>query len=215
MTRDDLRRRAQTALNDPDHIFWSAEELNQLIQEAQEVLAEEVEALTRVLYIPERLGAMFYHLQALPGQVMTPWRLWTRNRQHRLWPLSMLELDSHYERWLTVTGDPEWWFLLSWDCIGVWPPPTTGGGVFELDAFVWPTPLPDDWSEPELADPDHDILLDYVLMEGQVKQWDIARALEIGLPLFQRAKDSQARNSLRAVQSRFFSRDEFHTDLRR
>lgn len=216
MTREELRTRALTALNDSTTapVFWDLNELNQLLNEAQEVLAEEVEALTRTVYIPERPGVMFYSLRGVGVECMTPWRLWTRNRQHRLWPISMTEMDGHYERWLTVTGQPEWWGLLSWDTIFVWPAPTTGGGVFELDCFIWPEAFADDTSEPETADPDHDWLLDYVLMEGQVKQWDAARALDIGQTLFQRAKDSQARAGLRAVQERFFGREAEGNDLR-
>ena len=209
MTRDEMRTRALTALGeDPTApVFWSIAEANQLLEEAQEVLAEETEALTRVLYIPARAGCMLYALAALHTRLMTPWRLWTRNRQHRLWPNSMTELDGHYERWLTVTGEPEWWFLLSWDCIGVWPPPTTGGGIMELDCLVWPTPMQDDADEPETPDPDHDVLVAYVEQEGQVKQWDVARALELGLGVLARAKDSQARSGLRAIQERFFTRE--------
>lgn len=210
MTRDEIRTRALRALNDSltDPAFWSLAEMDQLLQEAQEVLAEEVEALTRTLYLPERPGAMFYHLKGMGAQIMTPWRLWTRNRQHRLWPISMRELDGHYERWLTVTGEPEWWFLLSWDVIGLWPAPTAGGGIFELDCFIWPDALLDDTDEPEFPDPDHDWLVQYMEMEGQAKQWDTARVLEIAVPLLARAKDAQARSGVRAVQERFFGRED-------
>jgi hypothetical protein len=209
MTRSELRSRALTLLNDaPDEpIFWSPDELHHLITEAQETLAEEVEALTRSLFVPVRAGWQFYPLAGIGRQIMTPWRLWTRNRQHRLWPISMRELEGHYERWLTVTGEPEWWFLVSWDLIGLWPTPTTGGGLLEVDCFVWPDALQDDQDEPEFPDPDHDVLVDLVTMEGQIKEWDVARALEIGVPLLQRAKDSQARSGLRLVQERFFGRE--------
>jgi hypothetical protein len=209
MTREDLVSRCLTALNDaPDEpIFWSGQEVEHLLTEAQEILAEEVEALVRSFFIPERPGTMFYHLAGIGRQIMTPWRLWTRNRQHRLWPISMAEMGGHYERWLTVTGQPEWWFLASWDLIGIWPPPTTGGGLIEVDCFVWPEALLDDTDEPEYPDPDHEVLLDLMVMEGQVKQWDVARAVELAVPLFRRAKDSQARSGLRALQSRFFGRE--------
>lgn len=217
MTREELRRRAFLALNDSpeDPVFWGVHEMNQLIQESQEVLAEEVEAITRVLSIPVRSGVMFYHLQSLGAQVMTPWRLWMHQRQHRLWPISITELDGHYERWLTVTGAPEWWFLLSWDCIGVWPAPAIGGGIFELDCFVWPDPVPQDDYEPEYPDTDHDALLDYLVMEGQVKQWDVARALELAGKFYGKSRDGQARNGIRAVQERFFGRTMRGDDLGR
>ena len=208
MTREEIRTRALRALNDDpvSPVFWSSAEANQLLEEAQEVLAEEVEALTRVLYIPQRAGCMFYALEALQARLMTPWRLWTRRRQHRLWPTSLTELDGHYERWLTVTGEPEWWFLLSWDCLGVWPAPQAGGGLMELDCFVWPTPPSNDSDEPETPDPDHDVLVSYIEMEGHVKQWDVSRALELGLEVLASARDARARSGLRAIQERFFTR---------
>lgn len=216
MNREQIRTRALNALNDSETepTFWELEEMNQLLQEGQEVLCEEVEALTRTVYIPERPGTMFYHLNGLGLDIMAPWRIWTRNRQHRLWPLSMTELDSHYERWLTVTGSPEWWFLVSWDCIGVWPASTAGGGLFEVDCYVWPEPLQADSEEPAFHDPDHDFLVRFMEMEGQLKQWDTARALEIGIELFSRAKDSKARSNLRAMQQRFFGREGYGYDNR-
>jgi hypothetical protein len=126
----------------------------------------------------------------------------------------MTELDRHYERWLTVSGEPEWWFALSWDTIGIWPIPTTGGGVFELDCFVWPDPLLDDEDMPEFPDPDHDWLVSHVEMDGQAKQWDVERALEVGIDLYKRGKDSQARSGLRTVQERYFGREAHANDLR-
>ncbi len=209
MTREEIRSRALHALNDSATApqFWELDEMNQVLQDGMEVLAEETEALTKTVYVPLRDGTMFYALRGLDLPLMTPWRLWTRNRSHRLWSTSIRELDSHYERWLTVTGEPEWWFLVSWDCIGVWPAPVAGGGLVEVDALVWPDRLLDDTDEPEFPDSDHDFLVRYLEMEGQVKQWETARAIDISLDLFRKAKDSQARNGLRVVQQRFFGRE--------
>ena len=120
----------------------------------------------------------------------------------------MPELDGHYERWQTVQGDPEWWFTFSWDVFGVWPVPASGGGVLEVDCFCWPDALLDDGDEPESNDPDHDILVEHMIAQGQLKQWDVARALEILQTLSARYKDSQARAGLRQVQERFFQREE-------
>lgn len=209
MTRDEIRSRVLTALNDDstDPVFWSLDEMNALLDEAQEVLAEEVEASTRTLFVPLRPGVALYTLGSLGSQLQTPWRLWSRQRQHRLWSLSIPELDAHYERWQTVQGDPEWWYPFSWDVFGVWPVPSAGGGILEVDCYVWPDPVPDDSAEPEAPDPDHDVLVQYMIADGQIKQWDVARALEIFVPLAARWKDAQARVSLRQVQERFFERD--------
>jgi len=216
MNREQMRTRVLDSLNDSsdDPQFWSLAEVDQMLQESQEVLAEEVEACTRTLYVAQRAGCMFYPLRGLGVEVMTPWRLWTHARQHKLWPLSMEELDSYYERWLTVTGGPEWWFLLSWDCIGIWPPPVVGGGLLEIDCYVWPSRLLEDSDEPLYPDADHDWLVRHAEMEGQLKQWDTARALELGMELYKRARDSKARSGLRLVQERFFSRDRYGFDAR-
>jgi hypothetical protein len=210
MTREEIRARALTALFDSptDPAFWQVAEMDHLLDEAMEVLSEEVEALTRTLYVPLRPGTALYTLLGLGAQVQTPWRLWTRQRQHRLWSISLPELDGHYERWQTVTGDPEWWYPFSWDCFGVWPVPTTCGGVLEVDCLVWPDALLEDDDEPGFPDPDHDVLVDLLIAEGHAKQWDTARALETMLPLMGRFKDSQARSGLQRVQERFFGRED-------
>lgn len=210
MNRQEICSRVLVALNDSPTVplAWSLDEIRQSLQEAQEVLSEEVDAVTRTFFIPLEAGVMLYSLVGLDRAVQTIWRIWTRTRTHRLWSTSMPELDGHYERWQTVTGEPEWWFTFSWDVFGVWPVPTSGGGVLEVECFCWPAPILDDGDEPETNDPDHDVLVEYMLAQGQLKQWDVARALEILTPLSARYKDSQARAGLRQVQERFFQREE-------
>lgn len=216
MTREDIRTRALLALNDSPTAprFWTIDELGQVIDECQEVLADETEALQRTVYVPMRPGIMHYPLRGFGPRAMTPWRLWTRQRQHRLWPTSMTELDGHYERWLEVQGDPEWWFLLSWDLLGVWPVPASGGGVLEVECLVWPAPLIHDDASPAFPDAQHETLVESVVVEGQLKQWDVARALELALPLQARYKDARAASGLRRVQERFFGAELPGGDLR-
>lgn len=210
MNRAELRRRALNLLNDDTAApaFWSLDEMNQLLQEAQEVYAEEVEALTQTVHIPIKPGKMFYSLRGLGIDCMTPLRLWTRQRQHRLWPISQSEMCAHYERWLTVQGDPEWWGLHSWDEIFVWPAPASSGGTFELDCAIWPPAILDDHDEPDFPDSDQNALVTYVELTGRVKQWDVETALKLAESWYAKSKDGQARAGVRAIQARFFAREQ-------
>jgi len=214
VNRAELRRRFLRRVNDdtvrPE--FWSIDEANQMLQDAQEMYSEEVEELTQTVYLPIRTGKMFYSLRGLGIACMTPLRLWSQQRQHRLWPISQTELCGHYERWLTVTGQPEWWGLHSWDTIFVWPAPTSGGGVFELDCAVWPTPLQDEHDEPFFSDGHHDAFVAHAEMMGRVKQWDVEAALKLAETWYGKAKDGQARAGVKAIQSRYFGREQRRSD---
>jgi len=209
MTLDEMRRRALNLLDDDTSapVFWSLDEIAQMLQDAQETYAEEVEALTQTVYIPLTAGKNLYQLSGLGIACMTPLRLWSQQRSHRLWPISQSELTGHYDRWLTVQGEPEWWGLHSWDTLFIWPAPASGGGVLELDCAVWPEPLEDVSDVPLYPDPDHDAFVRHAVMQGRAKQWQIEQALEMSKDWMAKAKDGQARSGLQTVQERFFVRE--------
>lgn len=205
-----MRRRALNLLDDDTSapIFWSLDEIDQLIQEAQEVYAEEVEALVQTAYLPIRPGKNLYQLRGLGLRCMTPLRLWTQQRQHKLWAISQQEMVGHYERWLTVQGEPEWWGLHSWDSIFVWPAPASGGGVLEIDCAAWPEPLQDDADEPLSPDPDHEALVSHTIIDGRIKQWQVKEALDRAKQWYALAKDGQVRSGIATIEARYFGREE-------
>lgn len=206
MNRGLLRTRILETLNESADapVFWSETEVNDLIDEAAEVVCEESPAIKRTVFIPIRPGHGYYRLSALGATMMAPWRIYHHTRDQRLGVVSMSELDERHQTWPTVTGDPWHWFPVSWDVFGIWPRPATGGGVLRVDCLAWPRPLDDDSDEPELLGADHDALVLYGVYEGQCKRWDALSAVQTWSLFMQRVGKSADRSGVGRVQSRAF-----------
>ncbi|MBI3937139.1 MAG: hypothetical protein HY323_09195 [Betaproteobacteria bacterium] len=188
MIRSEIRARILHGLNEPDvanPVFWSATELNQVIDEAMEVLAEETAAIKRTTYVPLEAAWTYYSLRGLAPDLMVPWRLWVVSQERRLTPVTMEELDRFHREWITVTGDPWHWFPLSWETFGLFPKPASAGGVLRVDYLAWPRALLDDDDEPEMDLADHEALVGYGIYDGLAKRWDQLRMVE-AWALFQR-----------------------------
>lgn len=193
-----------SALNeDPDDpIFWSAAEINAVIDEGAEVLCEEAGAVKRTHFLPMLPGCTYYSLQALGPRVMAPWRIWNHTRNRRLEPVSMTDLDQRIIVWNTVTGDPWHWFPVSWDTFGLFPHPSAGGGILRVDTLEWPRALQDDDDEPELMAGDADALVAYGLADGSAKQWDPSTLVLAWSLFMQRITGAADRVGAGAAQSR-------------
>ena len=208
MTRADIRARILSALNESvtSPVFWTTTQLDAVIGEASEVLAEEAKAIRRTAFLARQAGVIYYSTRGLAPDVMAVTRIWLPDLNRRLTAVSIGELDAHNETWPTVTGDPEYWFPVSWDLFGVYPHPATGGGLFRVDYLAWPRVLLDDDDEPEFREADHDALVLYGVYDGLMKQWNGPRALD----LFNRFVDAwqvgRARSGVREQQSRFYQR---------
>ena len=210
MTRGELRTRILETLNEPASapVFWSAAEINALIDEGMEVICEEAQAIKRTVFVPLRPGTAYYSLRSLGPNIMAPWRLWLHTQERRLTVMSMSELDRQHETWPTVTGEPWHWFPVSWDLFGLWPAPSAGGGVLRVDCLAWPRALQDDDEEPELLAADHDALTLYAVSEGSAKRWDVATMLSAWSLFLKAAGASTARSGVGRAQSRAFQRAE-------
>ena len=208
MNRGALRARILETLNEnPDEpVFWSEDEINALIDEGAEVICEESRAIKRSVLIPLRPGTAYYSLRGLGVNVMAPWRIWLQSQERRLEVISMSELDKEHPTWPTVTGDPWYWFPVSWDLFGVYPAPTTGGGVLRVDCYAWPKALQDDDEEPELLAADHDALTLYAVADGSAKRWDVATMLSAWSLFMKAAGSSTSRSGVGPAQSRSFQR---------
>lgn len=210
MTRGEIRDRILLALNDATNapIFWSAGEQDETIQEAQEIVAEEVWAWRRTVRVPKRPGTAYYDLLALAPDCMAPYRVWDAEHEVRLEPITMAQLDSHRQRWLIVQSDfPEYWYPVSWGRFGVFPGIAEGGGTFRVDYLAWPTALRDDDDEPESPESDHDQYVLYGVYLGLIQQHEVARALERFNVFVNQWTDAQARNEVRRLQSRSWRRE--------
>lgn len=208
MNRKEIRDRILLALNDSptDPQFWSTEELDDVIQDSQEVLAEEVEAIKRTAYKVKHDGMQFVTLASIADDVMAPYRLWD-NENERLHVRTMRELDKRRQRWLEVTADrPDFWYPVSWNMFGIYPATANGGGWLRIDYLAWPTALLDDEDKPETMEADHDALVTYGIYFGLMKQWDALRALDYFQQFVRRWADSQTRHEIDRLQGRIWTR---------
>jgi hypothetical protein len=133
-------------------------------------------------------------------------RLWLTDLDRRLIPVSISELDAQNILWPTVTGDPEYWFPISWDVFGVYPHTASGAGLIRADYLAWPRTLLDDEDESEFREADMESLVMYGVYDGLMKQWDFGRALQLWNRFIDQWQVGRARNGIRESQSRAFQR---------
>lgn len=208
MTRAQLRDRILSALNESTSapVFWSTAQLDAVIEEASEVLAEEAKAIKRTAFVARQAGTTYYSTRGMAQDVMAMTRLWLPDLNRRLTAVFIAELDVQNETWSTATGDPEYWFPVSWDSFGVYPHPAAGGGLFRVDYLAWPRTLQDDEDEPEFREADQDSLVMYGIYDGLMKQWNADRALQLWARFIEQWQTGRARNGVREVQARVYQR---------
>jgi hypothetical protein len=213
MTRSELRARVLTLLNESSSapVFYSAAELNQVLDEAAEVVVEESQAIKRTVFVSLLDGTAYYSLRALGATLMAPWRIWAQGTGRRLTAVTMAQLDAEHATWPTVTGSPTAWFPVSWDLFGIFPRPAAGGGVLRIDALAWPRALAQDDDEPELLDGDHEALVLYGAYDGAAKRWDAAIMLQAWSLFRGRWDKARARAGAAGLQARTFQVGEAET----
>lgn len=202
MTRTELRTRLLEALDeDPeDPQFVTTAQADRLLDEAQEVLAEETRALKRRYVFARGEGALLHSTNAISPDIMAPYRLYAPRLRRRLECVTFRELDRRHSRWWTQRDAPWVWTHVSWDTFLVWPHAGPGGEVVELDALVWPKPLLDDGDEPEWPESDHDGLVLYGVYEGLLKRWDVNGATAILARFMEAFGQSERRHGDRIMQ---------------
>lgn len=198
MTREEIRNRILYQLDESTSApaFYTAAEIDTLIDEAQEVLAEEAHGLVRTSFLPKSDGLQLVSLQALGDDVMAPLRIWDDNHR-RLEYCGMQELDADRWRWWEVTSDFPWlWYPVAWNVLGIYPAIAAGTGTLRVDYLAWPTALADDSQEPDMPEPEHDQLVLYGVYMGLLKRWDIVRALDVFQKFVGRWPDSMFRDDV-------------------
>lgn len=174
MTRNELKRRILEGVgDDPDSpVFFSSTQLNELVDEASEILCEDNRAIKRSAVVPLKEGIGFIYTPSIAADFMAPIRIFNYPLGQRLTCLSMAELDGLNVTWQTVTGRPEVWFPVSWDIVGLYPRPAAGDGSLKIDYVAWPRGLMDDGDRSELPEATHDALVLYGQYMGCLKKWD-------------------------------------------
>lgn len=208
MTRGQIRDSILNALNESTTtpVFWTTAQVNALIDEAAEILAEDTKAIRRTALVARQPGSIYYATRAIASDIMAITRIWLPDVKRRLTAVSIAELDQQNRTWSTVTGDPLYWFPVSWDLFGVYPHPSTGGGILQIDYLAWPRPLQDDDDEPEFREADHDALCSYGVYDGLLKRWDVPGALALFARCIEQGRSGKARSGIRESQTRSYQR---------
>ena len=204
MTREEIRTRILYQLNDSPTAptYWHLHELDEIIQEAQEILAEEAEGLHRTASIPRHDGMQFITLASIGNDVMAPYRIWDPDNERRLQFVSMWELDRERHRWMELDGDrPFWWFPVAWNLFGIHPRMVDGAGTLQIDYLAWPEDIVEDHYSPQWPTPDHDSLVLYGVYHGLMKQHDVVRATDLFIQFISGWKDAQFRNSVNRIEA--------------
>lgn len=179
MNQSDIRTRILDGLNDSNTAprFWTLTQINDIIDEAAEVLAEEAGAIRRSAIFSLKPGKQYYYIQEIAQDMMVPYRFWMTNLNRRLVAISMSDLDQTNQRWVDVFGTyPEYWFPVSWNLFGIYPRVATLSEAIRCDYIAWPKALMDDDDEPEFNGTDQDMLVQYGIYDGLLKRWDSEQA---------------------------------------
>lgn len=204
MTRLDMQTRILEKLNESTTApqFWSTAQIDDLIQEGQEVLAEESRIIKRTVTVTVRPGTTYYQLRGIASDCMTPYRLTLPDDRIRLRVASPIQLDAYHLLWETVTGTPRWWVPIDWQTFALFPHPIQGGHVLKIDYFAWPHTLQDDGDTPEFGVSDADALVIYGVYMGLLKRWDVGRATVLFEKFMRRVNKSRSSTGMDSEDGR-------------
>lgn len=143
---------------------YSTADIQGLVNDAVEVLAEGSRFWERYISIPMIEGQSFYDLRGFtPDTVVTIKSVWNNERNE--WLLPDEEKNLGY-RWAQAAGQPERYFVRGAHWIGVFPHPSATAGYLRVHFSGIPSPL--NYPQAVLSDlPDNHIeaLVSYCLYE--------------------------------------------------
>lgn len=206
MNRSQMRIRILESLNDSitSPVFYSTTEIDDLIDEAGEVLAEEAQAIKRSTHVPLRAGTQYYYTTGLAPDIIAPYRIWIEGINRRLQAVSFSELDQRNERWTDPNDYPWAWCPISWNLFCIYPHPANAGGIMRVDYIAWPRTLLDDGDESEFPESDQRTMILYGVYEGLLKMFDLQQALTVFSQFVGKVIDAQARAGIRTMDAREF-----------
>jgi len=206
MNRQEIRTRILESLNESasSPVFFSIAQIDEAINEGMEILAEEANAIKRTAFTALRPATTYYYTQGIATDMMAPYRIWLTHLDRRLVAISMADLDARRERWIRTSGDPEYWFSISWNLFGIYPAPASGGGVMRIDYLAWPRPMLDDSDEPEFLLADRDSLVLYGVYDGLLKMLDFSRAMLVFSEFIDLLSNAMVRHGLAKMDARTF-----------
>lgn len=208
MLRSEVKSRILQGINDDvsTPVFLTDAQLNDLVNDSAELIAADTRSVKRSAFVPLRAGSKFYYLPSIAPDILFPYRVWTNQNTRRLTALSMSELDEFQTKWLNTDGDPEIWFPVSWDMIGIYPSPASGDNVMRVDYYAWPRALMDNEDESELMEATQDALVLMGIYLGLLKKWDGENATATLQTLLAHKSLAQGRSGILKIASRNFQR---------
>jgi len=209
MKRSEIKSRIRDKLEDKSDtgVFYTDAQLDDLIAEAQELLVGETKSIHRTVTVPIRPGGQFIYLTSFAPDCMMPVRVWNSANTYRLQATSIDNLSSFHQKWTTVTGpDPQFWFTVSWDIIGLFPRPIAGSGVLKIDYLAWPRELNDDDDFPELMTASHDAIVILAAYLGELKKWNAISAGNFFQELKRHGMFADGRSNIGKIIHRTFNR---------
>lgn len=201
MIRSEVRKRALRMLDeDPDTpVYFTTAEINSLIDEAMEVISEEVRYQKKTGYVALRTGCQFYHTLSIDPLCLSPTRVYLMDAEEPLRYTTILNLSMHESRWMEHTAErPHHWFALDHQTFGIYPRVTESNGeVLRVDYYAWGTPALSDTSVLPYDDAMLDAVVQYVVYSGLMKRWDIARASDVFFDFSSFFQDATFRKEVR------------------
>ena len=216
MNRGEIKQRISAAINDDrtSPVFVTDAQLNTLVDEAIQIIAEDSRAIKRSTTLPLRPGMQFIYLPSVAPDIMVPHRIWDHVNSRRLIATTMQELDGYQTRWLNTTGSaPEFWYPVSWDLVGVFPKPVSPGGTMRIDYIAWPRELLDDNDEPEFPQATHNALVLWGAYMSLLKKWDANTAQTVFQAFRGQEAMAKGRSGINKISSRIMQRPQQQVDF--
>jgi hypothetical protein len=209
MIRGSLRKKVLYLLNEniTTPTLMTESQANDVLQEAMELIAEEIRALRQQAILITQPGRFWYTTYEISDCCMSPIRIFSYANEQRLIPLVMQEVDDHYANWMSVQAEtPQWWYPISFDTFGIWPGPSVGGTPLRIDYLAWPEVLHDDNDEPILREIEQDLMILYGQYDGLIRQWDVERAFDIFNKFANAYRDQRFRKEVMRFNRHVFDR---------
>jgi hypothetical protein len=123
---------------------------------------------------------MFYRINEIADDIMSPTALYLQDRSEPLIPTSVGELSQGEDPWLSRERDrPDSWFPVDHETFGIYPRPGDIAEVIRVDYYAWPQQVTDDVAIIDLDDYTVDAVIQYVIYLGLMKRYDVQRAIDI------------------------------------
>jgi len=199
-----IKDRALRLLDDDttNPVFYSDAELNRIILEALEVIAEEVAELRKEVYFPLRPGSHLYSIKSIADDIVSPYRLTNRENNQHIQYSSVREINSFRHRWVSTTLDqPIAWYMASWDTFGIYPAPTKGNAILRVNYIAKPVLPWKDGGEVNLTEDIHQAVYLYLCYDMLMKQWDVEQALDYFQEFVLLWRDKDARHTAHKWQA--------------